>query len=28
VALVRELAERLGRDVSLSVRHRDLSRTV
>jgi len=27
VALVRELAERLGRDVSLSVRHRDLSRT-
>ena len=28
VALVQELAERLGRDVSLSVRHRDLSRTV
>lgn len=28
VALVRELAERLGRDVSLSVRHRDLSRTI
>jgi UPF0042 nucleotide-binding protein len=28
VALVRELAERLGRDVSLTVRHRDLSRTV